>query len=159
MGRAASRHRRRIYDQLSTAGAVSISEGVWAIPDTDFHRAAVRACIQRAEKAGGDIVVLNTSKENSPTHDVFEAALTERLAAEATALALKYENYTGQAIAGTSRGESASGEETLVQLQNEAYRLSRRDVIGLDAVASVVDRVGSAGGLVPSPDGIAFTPK
>lgn len=102
LGRAAPRQRRRVSGELAAAGAVSISEGVWAVPDTPFHRTAVDGCTRRAVDAGGDIVILNTSPENSPTHDVLEAALTESLTAEAADLARRWEALTGAHFADTA---------------------------------------------------------
>lgn len=149
LGRAAPRQRRRIFAELATAGAVGISEGVWAIPDTSIHRTAVDACARRAVDAGGDIVMLNTSPENSPTHDVLEAALTERLTAEAAVLARQCEDFATRPDAPADRG-AADRDRTLGQLQLEAYQLTRRDVIGLEVVDSVVALVGRIAALPPA---------
>lgn len=52
LARAAPRQRRRVSGELAAAGAVGISEGVWAVPDTRFHRTVVAACMRRATNAG-----------------------------------------------------------------------------------------------------------
>jgi hypothetical protein len=148
LGRSAPRHRRRVFAELSDAGAVALSEGVWAIPDTGSQRTAVDACVRRAAKAGGDIVILNTSADNSPTRDVLEAALAERLNAEAAVLASKYAEFaalTGQASMADL--DAAAWDRTVAELQEEASGLARRDVIGLDSVASAAALVEQAAGI------------
>lgn len=151
LGRAESRHRRRVVADLATAGAVRISDGVWAIPDTDFHRTALDACARRAAKAGRDLVILNTSPENSPTHDVLEAALTERLTAEAAALVSRCEDFAARFSPGAEGDRDAlERERTIIQLQREAYKLTRRDVIGLEAVDSVVAQIGRLAAFPPA---------
>lgn len=141
LNRAAPRHRRRVANDLKAAGAVGISEGVWAIPDTAFHRAAVTACTRRAEDAGGDLVVLTTVDETSPTHDVLETALRERLTAEADVLARRYEDWTGTARSSDERLYHADTGRVLTELKQEAHRLARRNVLNLREVASVVERI------------------
>lgn len=152
LARAAPRQRRRVVDELAVAGAVGISDGVWAIPDTPFHRAAVDACARRAVMAGGYIVILTTSPENSPTHDVLEAALTERLTFEAADLASRCEDFTARHRPDTAANHSTTErDETLSQLKLQAERLSRRDVIGLEAVDAVAATVSTIAALLPAP--------
>lgn len=139
LSRAAPRHRTRVYAELEGAGGVGVSEGVWALPDTDFHREALEACSRRAIDAGGDIIVLRTSSENSSTHDVLEAALAERLTADADSLFRKYLDFTqAQRVSGPAR------DDALRKLQLDAGLLSRRDVLGLEVVGSIVTRVEAA---------------
>lgn len=152
LGRAAPRQRRRVSGELAAAGAVSISEGVWAVPDTPFHRTAVDGCTRRAVDAGGDIVILNTSPENSPTHDVLEAALTESLTAEAADLARRWEALTGAHFADTAEDpDDAERQKDINQFRLEAARLSRKDVMGLESVNSVLDRITRAAVLPANP--------
>jgi predicted kinase len=130
LGRAAPRHRRRVFAELHDAGAVALSEGVWAIPDTGSQRSAVEACVRHAAKAGGDIVMLNTSADNSPTQHVLEAALAERLNAEAAVLARKCDDFEAMTAPGTTTDiEPAGRDRAVTELMEEAKGLSRRDVI------------------------------
>ena len=142
LGRAAPRQRRRVSGELADAGAVGISDGVWAVPDTRFHRTVVAACTRRAMNAGGDIIIMNTSPENSPTHDVLETALAERLRSEAAGLALRWEAFTASHRPDISEPlDRTERQEALSQLQLEATRLSKKDVMGLEEVGSVVKRI------------------
>ncbi|WP_400160442.1 Chromate resistance protein ChrB [Arthrobacter sp. BPSS-3] len=142
LARAAPRQRRRVSGELAAAGAVGISEGVWAVPDTRFHRTVVAACMRRATNAGGDIIIMNTSPENSPTHDVLETALTERLRSEAAGLALRWKAFTATHRPDISEPlDQTEWHKALSRLQLEATRLSKKDVIGLKEVGSVVKRI------------------
>jgi hypothetical protein len=147
LGRAAPRHRRRAFAEMGDAGAVRVSDGVWAIPGTAVHRAAVAASARRAVAAGRDIVVLPTPAANAPSHDVLEAALSERLNYEAAALSLRCDELAHTASQGLRAGTGAEAlrEQELINLGRDAQRLSGLDVIGLEAVASVLARVQRAG--------------
>jgi hypothetical protein len=82
-------------------------------------------------KAGGDIVMLNTSADNSPTQHVLEAALAERLNAEAAILARKCEDFEAMTAPGTTTGIDPAGRDRAVtELMEKAKGLCGRYVIG-----------------------------
>lgn len=83
LGRAALSKRRHVYAELEVAGAVRVSQDVWAIPDTLVHRTAVDTSCLHATAAGGGILILPTTPENAAIHEVLEAALAERLISKA----------------------------------------------------------------------------
>lgn len=146
LGRAAPRHRRRVFAEIEAAGAVRVAEGVWAVPDTAVHRTAVDSSSRRAVAAGGDIVLMRTTAENAPSHDVLEAALAERLTSEAAALSLRCDELTRSASVAARHGTGADDrEQEFINLEKDAQRLSGMDVIGLEAVASVLARVQRTG--------------
>lgn len=153
LGRAAPRYRRRVFAELENAGAVRVSYGVWAIPDTGFQRAAVNTAVRGAVVGGGDVIFLATSPQDAPSHDVFEAKLAERLNAEAAAILHRCDGFSAMA------GPGASGElkpddraSEIVKLEREVHRLSLLDVIGLEAVASAVARVEQMEGILGASD-------
>lgn len=85
---------------------------------------------------------MNTSPENSPTHDVLETALTERLRSEAAGLALRWKAFTATHRPDISEPlDQTEWHKALSRLQLEATRLSKKDVIGLKEVGSVVKRI------------------
>jgi hypothetical protein len=148
LGRAAPRHRRRVFAELEDAGAVRVAEGVWALPNTAAHRKAVDAADYRAATAGGDLVLMQTTADNAPSHDVLEAALAERLTSEAKALSRRWDEFASVTLPGPGEGTGADEREAeFISLQRDARRLSGMDVMGLDAVATVVARVQRTAGL------------
>jgi hypothetical protein len=147
LGRAAPRYRRRVYAELGNSGAVPVSDGVWAIPDTVFHRAAVNTAVRGAALGGGDIVILATSPENAPSHEVLEAKLAERLNAEAAAIVHRCREYAAMARRCAPGLEPDDRVEEFFKLERDIRRLSLVDVIGLEAVASAVARVAETGSL------------
>lgn len=142
LDRAAPRHRRRVFALLEGAGAVSVSPGVWAVPETEGHRRAVDHSAALAVDAGGDVLVLPTSSENSSINDFLQRELTGRLTRAAEALAIRCDEYEALVSGGSRPGAVPDGtDEDFVELQREATSLSGMDVIGIEAVASVVARV------------------
>lgn len=141
LGRAAPRHRRRVYAELSDGGAVPVSDGVWGIPDTGFHRAAVNMAERSAAAAGGDLLILETTPENAPSHAVLEAKLAERLNAEAAAIHQRCDAFAGGRPGAPAMLEYEDRAQAFMKLQHDALRLSDLDVIGLEAVASATARV------------------
>lgn len=139
LSRTAPRQRRGVSRELAAAGAVSISDGVWAIPDTSFHRSVMKACSRRAVKAGGDLVMMSTSPESAPTHDFLEAALAEHLTSESAALARRHAAYlAGNRTETPENFDVEVQNKTLEGLRLEADRLSRKNVLELEAVNTVV---------------------
>lgn len=85
---------------------------------------------------------MRTTAENAPSHEVLEAALAERLTAEAAALSLRCDEFADTVGRAPRHGTGASErEQEFFTLERDAQRLSNMDVIGLEAVASVVARV------------------
>lgn len=145
LSRAAPRQRRRVSRELDAAGAVGISNGVWAVPDTPSHRSVVKSCSRRAVKAGGDLIIMNTSPENAPTHEFLEAALTEHLTAEAAELAGQYADFLdANLLASKEESDVTALNQVLSALQTRAARLAGKNVMGLVDVNEVVGRVREA---------------
>lgn len=93
--------------------------------------------VRRAVEAGRDIVILNTQPYTSPAHDVLEAALAERLPAEAGVTGRTCEEFTAER-GGLHDGSRGPGTGTAyAELQREALRVSHLDVVVLDHVAFV----------------------
>lgn len=146
MGRAALSKRRHVCADLEVAGAVRVSEDVWAIPDTPAHHAAVDSSSVRAAAAGGDILILPTTPENTAIHEVFEAALVERLMSDATALERRYDEFTLTGSPASRPGTLTSyREQDFIKIKRDAQRLSDMDVVGIEAVTSIVARVQRTG--------------
>lgn len=113
-----------------------------------MHRAAVDAATRHAAAAGGDIVIMATTPENSPSHAVFESKLAERLTIEAESVIRRCGELAATA------GPCVSGEtlqdgqiEDLWILERDAQRLSRLDVVGLEVVAAAAVCVARTGKL------------
>ena len=69
-----SRHRVAVWRELRRAGALSLGQGVWALPSTPAFAQAVERAVKLAERADGEIVLLDARG-----HDQAHAARLEAL--------------------------------------------------------------------------------
>lgn len=119
LGRAALSKRRRVCAELEIAGAVRVSENVWAIPYTPAHRTAVGSSSLRATAAGGDILILPTTPENTAIHEVLEAALAERLVG-----GHRYDEFSATSSPAPRKRTGPPGRQgDLINIERDAPRL------------------------------------
>ncbi|MEV0720768.1 Chromate resistance protein ChrB [Asanoa sp. NPDC050611] len=56
-----SRHRVAVWRELRRIGAISIGQGVWAVPDVPVFSAGIARAVTLTEQAGGQAVTLNAT--------------------------------------------------------------------------------------------------
>jgi hypothetical protein len=71
-----SRHRVAVWRELSKAGALSLGQGVWAVPAVPVFAGAVERAVEVAARAGGDAVVLDAGGRTPADAERFQAMFT-----------------------------------------------------------------------------------
>ncbi|MFJ8793503.1 Chromate resistance protein ChrB [Streptomyces sp. NPDC102462] len=134
-----SRHRVAVWRELRKVGALSLGQGVWAVPDVPAFADGVRRALELAERARGESVVLRAAGRGPEDAARFEAMFTaarEEDWAEFTADCGKYTAELDKEI--------GKGKFTLAELEEEEQSLERlrrwhrdlkaRDVFGARSV-------------------------
>jgi hypothetical protein len=76
-----SRHRVGVSRELRRIGALSLGQGIWAVPDVPVFTAGTAHAIELTEQSGGQAVTLNASgrgpEDAAPFQAMFTAARSE----------------------------------------------------------------------------------
>ena len=138
-----SRHRVAVWRELRRAGALSLGQGVWALPRVGVFTQALDRAVQLAQRGDGEAIVLEVTGRAEGDAARLEGLFTDAREAEwAEFLAdcAKYEAELDQEI--------AKGKFTLAELEEEQSleRLRRwhrdqrtRDLFGAPS-ATLVDQ-------------------
>jgi hypothetical protein len=141
-----SRHRVAVWRELRRAGALSLGQGVWAVPQVGVFTQALDRAVQLAQRGEGEAIVLEATGRAEGDAARLEALFTEAREAEwAEFLAdcAKYEAELDQEI--------AKGKFTLAELEEEEQSLERlrrwhrdlraRDLFGAPSAAEADQRL------------------
>jgi hypothetical protein len=71
-----SRHRVAVWRELRRAGALSLGQGVWAMPDTPAFRQAVDRSLRLIERGKGEVVRLDATGHDDVNASRLEAIFT-----------------------------------------------------------------------------------
>ena len=71
-----SRHRVAVWRELRRAGAVSLGQGAWIVPDAPVFAEGIARTIELAERGDGEVVVLNAAGRGEPDAARLEALFT-----------------------------------------------------------------------------------
>lgn len=143
---APSKHRVGVWRELRRIGALSLGQGAWAVPDLPVFGDGVDRAVALAERAGGEVVVLEASGRAGQD--------AERLAAKFTAA--RSEDWT-EFLAECDKFEAEIAKEirigklTLAELEEEEQSLQRlrrwhrdltaRDVFGAPEASAAAERL------------------
>jgi hypothetical protein len=135
-----SRHRVAVWRELRRAGAVSLGQGVWVVPDAPVFADGIARTIELAERGEGEVVVLNAAGRAEPDAARLEALFTgERAAewAEFSAECVKFDAEIDKEIriGKFTMAELEEEEQSLERLRRWHRELSARDVFGAASAA------------------------
>jgi hypothetical protein len=71
-----SRHRVAVWRELRRAGALSLGQGVWALPRTPAFAQAVARALELIERGQGEVVLLDAEGQDETHADRLEALFT-----------------------------------------------------------------------------------
>src|SRR5215217_3580725 len=77
-----SRHRVAVWRELRRAGAVSLGQGVWVVPDAPVFADGIARTVELAERGGGEVMVLSAAGRGEPDAARLEAPFTAERAEE-----------------------------------------------------------------------------
>jgi hypothetical protein len=141
-----SRHRVAVWRELRRVGALSLGQGVWAVPDVPAFADGVRRAIELTERADGQAVTLHASGRGPEDAARFEAMFTAARSedwAEFLADCAKFEAEIANEIriAKFTLAELEEEEQSLGRLRRWHRDLMARDVFGAPEAARAGERL------------------
>lgn len=141
-----SRHRVAVWRELRKVGALSLGQGVWAVPDVPAFAGGARRAVELTERAEGQAVALHASGRGEQDAARLEAMFTAARSqdwAEFLADCAKFEAEIAKEI--------RIGKFTLAELEEEEQSMERlrrwhrdllaRDVFGAPAAGEAGERL------------------
>lgn len=141
-----SRHRVAVWRELRRVGALSLGQGVWAVPEVPVFAAGVQRAVELAERAEGEAVVLRAAGREARDARRFEAMFTaarEEEWGEFTADCGKYLAELDREIstAKFTLAELEEEEQSLERLRRWQRDLKSRDVFGAPGAGPAEQRL------------------
>ncbi|WSF20511.1 chromate resistance protein ChrB [Streptomyces sp. NBC_01353] len=141
-----SRHRVAVWRELRKAGALSLGQGVWAVPDVPAFADGVRRAVDLTNTAGGQAVTLQASGRSHEDSSGFEAMFTAARSAdwaEFLADCGKFEEEIAKEIriAKFTLAELEEEEQSLERLRRWHRDLTARDVFGAPEAPRAAERL------------------
>jgi hypothetical protein len=130
-----TRHRVAVWRELRKIGALSLGQGVWAVPDVPVFADGVARAIALAEQADGQAVTLNAAGRGPEDAARFQALFTAERSADWTEFLAdcgKFEQELAKEIriAKFTLAELEEEEQSLERLRRWHRDLTVRDVFG-----------------------------
>jgi hypothetical protein len=141
-----SRHRVAVWRELRRAGALSVGQGVWAVPQVGVFTQALDRAVQLAQRGDGEAIVLEASGRTDADAARLEALFTDAREAEwAEFLAdcAKYEAELDHEIAKAkfTLAELEEEEQSLERLRRWHRDLRARDLFGAPSATLAEQRL------------------
>ena len=115
-----SRHRVAVWRELRRAGALSLGQGVWAVPATPAFDEGLQRALALAERGEGEVVLLTAHGHDDVQAERLEALFTAGREAEWLEFISECEKYQAELDQ-----EIASQKFTLAELDEEEQSLER----------------------------------
>lgn len=130
-----SRHRVAVWRELRRAGAVSLGQGAWIVPDVPVFADGVARTIELADRGDGEIVVLTAAGRAEPDAARIEALFTAERHdewAEFLSECVKFDAEIDKEIriGKFTLAELEEEEQSLERLRRWHRELTARDVFG-----------------------------
>ncbi|MFD4511368.1 Chromate resistance protein ChrB [Streptomyces sp. NPDC058457] len=142
-----SRHRVAVWRELRRIGALSLGQGIWAVPDVPVFAAGIARALELTEQSGGQAVTLNASGRGPEDAARFQALFTAARSADWTEFlgdCGKFEDELAKEIriAKFTLAELEEEEQSLERLRRWHRDLTARDVFGAPEAAEAGERLG-----------------
>jgi hypothetical protein len=115
-----SRHRVAVWRELRRLGALSLGQGVWAMPATPAFSQGLERAIALAERGDGDVMVLDAAGRDDAQSARLEALYTAAREAEWAEFVAECGKYDAEIDK-----EIRTGKLTLAELDEEEQSLER----------------------------------
>src|SRR5919201_1870282 len=115
-----SRHRVAVWRELRRLGALSLGQGVWAVPATPAFSQGLERAIALAERGDGDVMVLDAAGRDDAQSARLEVLYTAAREAEWTEFVAECGKYDAEIDK-----EIRTGKLTLAELDEEEQSLER----------------------------------
>ncbi|WP_151770776.1 Chromate resistance protein ChrB [Streptomyces abyssomicinicus] len=141
-----SRHRVAVWRELRKIGALSLGQGVWAVPEVPVFADGVRRALELTDAAGGQGLTLQASgrseQDAARFREMFTAARSADWA-EFLADCGKFDEEIAKEIriAKFTLAELEEEEQSLERLRRWHRDLTARDVFGAPEAAEAAERL------------------
>ncbi|MFE0254305.1 Chromate resistance protein ChrB [Streptomyces sp. NPDC059010] len=141
-----SRHRVAVWRELRKLGALSLGQGVWAVPDLPVFGDGIARALELTERAGGEAMSLAATgrgaQDGQRLREMFTAARSADWA-EFLADCGKFEQELAKEIriAKFTLAELEEEEQSLERLRRWHRDLTARDVFGAPEAAAAGERL------------------
>nr|WP_030901108.1 Chromate resistance protein ChrB [Streptomyces sp. NRRL F-5126] len=130
-----SRHRVAVWRELRRIGALSLGQGVWAVPDVPVFAEGVARALELANAAAGQAVTLNATGRSAQDAARFKALFTAARSADWTEFLSDCGKFEAEIakeirIAKFTLAELEEEEQSLERLRRWHRDLTARDVFG-----------------------------
>lgn len=141
-----SRHRVAVWRELRKIGALSLGQGVWAVPDAGVFADGLARAVELTELAEGQAVTLEASGRSREDAARFQALFTAARSADWTEFLAdcgKFEAELAKEIrnAKFTSAELEEEEQSLDRLRRWHRDLTARDVFGAPEAAEAAQRL------------------
>ncbi len=141
-----SRHRVAVWRELRRAGALSVGQGVWAVPQVEVFTQALDRAVALVERGDGEAIVLEATGRADADAGRLESLFTEAREAEWVeflADCAKYESELDREIATAkfNLAELEEEEQSLERLRRWHRDLRGRDLFGAPSAAAAEQRL------------------
>lgn len=141
-----SRHRVAVWRELRKIGALSLGQGIWAVPEVPVFADGVRRALELTDSAGGQGVTLQASGRSDRDAAQFRAMFTAARSADWTEFLAdcgKFEEEIAKEIriAKFTLAELEEEEQSLERLRRWHRDLTARDVFGAPEAAEAARRL------------------
>jgi flagellar biosynthesis regulator FlaF len=130
-----SRHRVAVWRELRRIGALSLGQGIWAVPDVPAFAEGIQRAVELVERGDGDVVLLDATGRSDSDADRLESLFGEARRAEwdeFVADCAKFEVEIDKELAANklTLAELEEEEQSLERLRRWYRELKTRDVFG-----------------------------
>ncbi|MGW8883449.1 Chromate resistance protein ChrB [Streptomyces sp. NPDC055749] len=141
-----SRHRVAVWRELRKVGALSLGQGVWAVPDVPVFADGVRRAVELTERAEGQAVTLQAAGRGPEDAARFEALFTAARSEDWTEFLADCGKFDAEIakeirIAKFTLAELEEEEQSLERLRRWHRDLTARDVFGAPQAGEAAERL------------------
>lgn len=144
-----SRHRVGVWRELRKLGALSLGQGLWAVPDVPVFTEGIARAVELADHAGGEVLTLEASGRADADAARLRALFAEARTDDWREFLADCDKYDAEIAK-----EIATEKFTLAELEEEEQSLERlrrwhrdllaRDVFGTPDAARATERLKQA---------------
>ncbi|MFJ9554494.1 Chromate resistance protein ChrB [Nocardiopsis sp. NPDC101807] len=143
---APSRHRVAVWRELRKIGALSLGQGIWAVPEVPVFSEGVQRALELTDTAGGQRLTLQASGRSDQDAARFQEMFTAARSAdwaEFLADCGKFQEEIAKEIriAKFTLAELEEEEQSLERLRRWHRDLTARDVFGAPEAAEAAERL------------------
>jgi hypothetical protein len=141
-----SRHRVAVWRELRRIGALSLGQGIWAVPDVPAFSEGIQRAVELAERGAGDVVLLDASGRSDSDADRLTSSFNDARRAEWDEFVAdcgKFDAEIDKELAANklTLAELEEEEQSLERLRRWYRELKTRDVFGSQHAAEAEQRL------------------